>query len=175
MITKEIWKKIEGLDGDYEVSNMGRIKSLHFKGRNVARIINGITDKHGYKIIMPLVNGKPKRFAVHRLVARAFPEICGAWFEGCVINHKDENPANNKAENLEVCTQGYNNRYGNRGSKISKSRSHPIAQLTLECEFIRCFDSACAAAKELGIANQNIYKALHGEISSAYGFKWQYA
>ena len=106
----------------------------------------------------------------------AFPEFCGKWFEGCVINHKDENPANNAATNIEVCTQVYNCNYGAHNEKLSKSMTkNAVCQLTLNGQFVKKFDNACSAARSLGVHFQNIYKALHGEIPSAYGFKWQYA
>ena len=41
---------------------------------------------------------------VHREIAKAFPEICGEWFDGCEIHHKDGNSLNNEASNLIVCT-----------------------------------------------------------------------
>lgn len=41
---------------------------------------------------------------IHVLVARAFPEICGEWFDGCHVHHKDHNPLNNRADNLQVMT-----------------------------------------------------------------------
>lgn len=47
-------------------------------------------------------NNKRKDMPIHILVAKAFPEICGEWFDGCEVHHKDENPENNNAYNLEV-------------------------------------------------------------------------
>lgn len=47
-------------------------------------------------------NNKRKDVYIHILVAKAFPEICGEWFEGCEVHHKDENPDNFNAFNLEV-------------------------------------------------------------------------
>lgn len=41
---------------------------------------------------------------IHILVAKAFPEICGEWFEGCHVHHIDHNPLNNRADNLKVMT-----------------------------------------------------------------------
>lgn len=49
------------------------------------------------------VNGK-KQF-LHILVAKAFPEICGKWFEGCEVHHKNKNPLDNRASNLMVVTK----------------------------------------------------------------------
>lgn len=51
------------------------------------------------------VSDSGKTVYIHTLVAKAFPEICGEWFEGCEVHHKDCNPLNNCAENLIVCTK----------------------------------------------------------------------
>lgn len=50
-------------------------------------------------------DGEYKTHYAHIEVAKAFPEICGEWFEGCHVHHKDGNPLNNEATNLIVCTK----------------------------------------------------------------------
>jgi hypothetical protein len=58
----------------------------------------------GYPYIIASINGEKKQLSVHRLVAKAFPEICGKWFEGCQVDHIDTIRTNNNAYNLKVCT-----------------------------------------------------------------------
>ena len=102
---EEIWKDIEGYEGDYQVSNLGRVRSL----KSMKPIIlKQWTDGKGYKTVVIRKNGVAKGYSVHRLVARAFVE---GFVEGLVVNHKDENPSNNKADNLEWCTYSYNIKY----------------------------------------------------------------
>ena len=60
--------------------------------------------------------GKVER--VHRIIALTFPEICGNYFEGAVVNHKDENPENNSAFNLEWCTIAHNNSWSTHNERI---------------------------------------------------------
>ena len=50
-------------------------------------------------------------FYPHILVAKAFPEICGEWFDGCEVHHIDGNSLNNKASNLIVCTKEQHSEY----------------------------------------------------------------
>lgn len=79
----EEWRIIEG----HEVSNLGNTKEE--------------TYKHGYYLEFY----KSNHTAVHLIVAKAFPEICGEWFEGCQVHHKDRNKLNNRADNLICLTK----------------------------------------------------------------------
>ena len=121
----EKWIDIAGYEGRYQVSNTGKVRSLARtrKGKFQSicpvkeRILKQNTDKDGYKEVALCTDGKLKYFRVHRLVALAFipnPQNLP------LINHKDENPANNIAENLEWCTCSYNTSYSNY--KVS----HPV-------------------------------------------------
>lgn len=95
----EVWRVIED-NPDYEVSNLGRVRSKETK---VLKEIHVYEKEDGYKTLLVCLNSKPLK--PHRLVAKAFPEICGNWFEGCEVHHLDKNPANNHADNLVVCTK----------------------------------------------------------------------
>ncbi len=175
----EIWKDIKGYEGLYQVSNYGRVKSLPRKGtgRGKSYFIKGGLLKfdksnNGYLRVLLCNNSLLKRFLVHRLVAFAFPEICGEWFEGAVVNHKDENKQNNYAENLEWCTTDYNNKYGDRLNKIQK----PIIQYSLDGNIINSFKSIKDAEKYLNIrySGNNIITCLKGKQKTAYGYIWRY-
>lgn len=109
----EIWKDIEGYEGLYQVSNLGRIKSfIKWNGHKYikeVRIINpykNYSDKYYFRSVIKLYkNGEKKDFKVHRLVAQAFIPNPNDY---PIINHIDGNPLNNKVDNLEWCTQKYN-------------------------------------------------------------------
>lgn len=121
--TEEIWKPVKGYEGRYEVSNQGRVKSLY--GWNGHRPVKREYITGGYLQKMPnnysrkrvcLVNSQGKRSEVfiHRIVAEAFvnhPKGCN------VVNHKDFNPLNNRADNLEWVTDGENHDYSTRAGR----------------------------------------------------------
>lgn len=109
---KEEWRDIQGYEGLYQVSNLGRIRSI--KNPDNIYIIEGSITEYGYRNVRLCREGIKKAFRVGRLVGLAYPEICGEYFEGAQINHKNENKLDNRAENLEWCTQEYNLNYGGR-------------------------------------------------------------
>ena len=93
---KEIWKDVVGYEGLYQVSNLGRVKSLRIK-RHVDGIMTTKTRKNGYVFIFLHINKKRVWKSVHRLVAIAFipnPE------NKSEIDHIDGNPSNNIVTNL---------------------------------------------------------------------------
>lgn len=117
---KEYWKDIKDYEGLYQISNLGRVKSLSryvytsnpkFKGYRCTKekILKSGKTKKGYLIVVLRKNNKSKSMYVHRLVATAFIYNPNNLPE---VNHKDENPLNNNVTNLEWCTHKYNGNYG---------------------------------------------------------------
>lgn len=131
----EIWKKvpIEPFSEYYEVSNLGRVRSLdrevtHKSGTvhtAKGKILSQALDGHGYPFVWMQVKENRMERHVHRLVALAFVENPRPE-EYNVVNHKDENPKNNSADNLEWCTQHYNLLYGTAQKSRAKSKCKPF-------------------------------------------------
>ena len=118
----EIWRDIPGYEGIYQVSNLGRIKSLPriiicsngYKKNYGSKILKFSSDKNGYSKVALCKFCKQRSFLVHRLVAELFVPNPNNYSE---VNHKDENKSNNCSNNLEWCTRKYNVNYGNRTKK----------------------------------------------------------
>ena len=113
----EEWKPIEEYDGKYLVSNYGRVKSVwhyHYVQKNelkkvyTDKLINIADNGNGYQYVSLCREGKKKNHYVHRLVADAFLE---KKLGDEVVNHKDFNTSNNRADNLEWCSQKENVNY----------------------------------------------------------------
>ena len=114
----EEWRDIKGYEGKYQISNLGRIKSLkNCKGNYREKILDIKPDNRGYIRAFLYKNGKCKPYQVHRLVALHFIPNPNNY---PIINHKDEDKTNNNVENLEWCTYQYNNNYGTRNKKCSE-------------------------------------------------------
>lgn len=181
----EIWRDIKGYEGLYQVSNFGRVRSLdrivngNWKNPNIKR--NGKILKinilpSGYCRVLLSKDGKTKLHYVHRLVATAF--IPNPNNYPCV-NHKDENKQNNCVENLEWCTQKYNNNYRNRQKKIAKKNtngkmSKPVLQYDLQGNFIKEWPSIMEIERQLGFDQGYISNCCNGKYKTAYGYIWKF-
>ena len=144
----EIWKDIPNYEGLYQVSNLGRVKSLDRKVLRKDGRINNIKGKmlkfyntRGYSYVDICKNSKYKKCKIHRLVAKAFIANPNNYPS---VNHIDENKKNNSVSNLEWCTVAYNNNYGTckqrtRESHI-KTHGRMVNMFDLNGNFIRCFE-----------------------------------
>ena len=99
---KEIWKDIPGYSGKYQVSNWGNVKSLKFGKERILK--PGLSTQGYYQCTL---NNKTRR--IHQLVAMAFLDHIPNGYE-TVVNHIDNNPLNNRLDNLELTTQARNSR-----------------------------------------------------------------
>ena len=98
---EEIWKPIKDFEGYYEVSNIGRVRSLNYKRTGKEKILTNIEDYKGYLEVVLTKNGKRKQFKVHRLVAEAF--IPNPENKPC-IDHINTIKSDNRVENLRWVT-----------------------------------------------------------------------
>ena len=165
---EEIWKDIAGYEGHYQVSDKGRIKSVKFRKE---RILKPRRDTRGYLRVNLCKNGEIKQYMVHRLVAKVFISNLDNL---PMINHKDENPSNNRVENLEWCSAKYNNNYGTHIQRISEKLSKPVLQFTKSGEFVKKWKSATDVELNLGYSQSNISKCCLEKYNSANGFIWKY-
>lgn len=164
----EEWRAVVGYEGLYEVSNLGRVASLPKYNFKTTRIMNPTVNKRNGRcsVILCKTPTDHKRISVHRLVATAFVDNPNRYTE---VNHIDENPLNNSADNLEWCDRNYNMHYG-KMNEFYKSFKRPIKAIK-EGTVVN-YDSITDAVKD-GFSRSTIKKALRtGKIS--VGYKWEY-
>lgn len=109
---REIWKDVVGFEGRYQVSSIGRVKSLKrevvnvggfrivpekIKKQTVATGRGRSKGKYPHSIVMLYENNNQYRKLVHRLVLEAFIGKAPVGFQGC---HNDGNGLNNRIDNL---------------------------------------------------------------------------
>ena len=151
---EEVWKDIEGYEGRYQVSNMGRVKSLNYRRSGKERILRPSKNGRGYMQVYLSKEGNHTFYGVHRLVLSAFSLVEN--IENLEVNHIDENKENNRLENLEWVTHKENQNHGTHNARAAAKKSIPIAQLTLDGKFVKAWESSHEAERVGGFTQTAI-------------------
>lgn len=180
---EEIWKDIEGYEGRYQVSNLGRVKALSrtVEGHNQhgkwtrtepAKIMaQKLQNTDRYQVCLRDADGKRTTFYVHRLVAMAFVP---GYFEGATVNHKNEDHHDNRADNLEWMTKAENNAYGTHNFRVGKALRMSVEMLTDEGQHVAYFDSMSEAAEKSGCPLSSIHRCCYGRQETTNGYRFKF-
>lgn len=169
---KEIWKPMQGFI-DYQVNNLGRVKSYKLGKKEVILKPRKVNEKKPYYVLYLLNdNGKYQLVRVHRLVASAFvlkPFGCN------IVNHLDGDKLNNVATNLEWTNNGGNNQHAyeiglRNGATVKKRKVAKVMEDGLKI----IYESMAKAARENAISDTSIRRACNGISKTAGGYKWSY-
>ena len=171
----EIWKDIPDYEGLYQISSIGRVKSLKRSiSRNNGRVLNlsekqlsAKIDEHGYVKFQLWKNNKPKNIRAHRLVALNFIENPKNHLE---VNHIDGNKTNNKYDNLEWCSSFHNQLEAKRLGLKKCTRVTKIIEGVKICSY----ESVTEAAKLNNVHRTSIFRCLNGKFKENKGVKWVY-
>lgn len=175
---QEVWKDIKGYEGLYQISNLGRVKSLQ-------KIVNQ-RRRSCYtkeKILKPNVlwtnylyvnlykNKKPKHCLIHKMIAIAFiPNPMNKPF----VNHIDGNKQNNSIDNLEWVTSSENNLHAIRNSlRKYETQKKKIKQIKNGIVIAK-YNSLTEAHNITGIRIGAISAVLTKRIKSSGGYEWEY-
>ena len=183
MLENEEWRSVVGFEGKYEVSNLGRVRSLMCqKGkRKHPWYMKGKIDRYGYPVVCLRRNGKNKHIPVHRLVATAFiPNPEGKE----TVNHRNGLKTDNRTFNLEWATQSEQecHKYrvlGQKSAGFSKKYmdEHKRRVRCIETGII--YESAAEAGRKLRntIETSCIIAVCKGRKhhKTAWGYHWEYA
>lgn len=151
----EEWRDVVGFEGFYQVSNLGRIKSLERVTSDNKHLCERILTPQGstYLSIDLWREGHGYNKSIHRLVAEAFLPNPDNLPE---VNHKDDSPRNNYVTNLEWVTSSDNSRHR---VKQGKPSSYGKAVKCLETGHI--FDSLSAAGRSVAASTQQVIDSIN--------------
>jgi hypothetical protein len=181
----EIWKDIPGFEGRYQVSDLGRVRSLPymqwsttkrglpFQRFKEGRVLKAGPHPGGY-LLVQLIDAEGARHSclIHRLVAEAFVDNhTGA----CVVNHKDGVKTNNTPQNLEWVTSAENNRHARQTGLHRQHRFAVIGTPTGGGSDVQYESQIAAEIALAGRGSSAIHHCLIGKKQSAYGYKWRRA
>lgn len=133
---KEIWKEVDGYNGVYFVSNLGRVKSVdHFcenrkgSGKQTGRVLKLSKSRKGYLMVSLSKNKTKFHTGAHRLVAKAFIDN---HLNKQQVNHIDCDKENNNVSNLEWCTNLENRRHAQENNRDNPNygEDHHNSKLT---------------------------------------------
>lgn len=153
----EEYRTLEGLDDRFMISNLGKVIGISGKQLKLQE------NKKGYKFVfIRKSDGKNTPILLHRLVARAFPEICGEWFEGCIVHHKDHDKDNNKADNLIIMSKIEHNDY-HKESEITQDKvQEKVAKYDLNYNLLCVYNSVNDCIKDNSINKKTWGRYMNG-------------
>ena len=181
-MTDEMWKDIKGFEGMYQVSSLGRVKSVdrvlphkthgtwHIKERILKPHWNGPNNSKYLTVFLHYGKGKTKCVHVHKLVAEAFIQNQNNLPQ---INHIDGNKGNNAVSNLEWTTAAQNTTHAWKNGlceNIVKAKQRPVINLDTG----ERFNSVADAERSFGKSFGTISHVLNGKHERAHGYRWAY-
>ena len=184
---EETWKDIDGYENFYQVSNIGRVRSLDrtvytknrwgdVRARNYkGRIIKQSLDSKGYPMVHLQVDSVSKIARVHQMVARAFVP---GWFECAVVNHKDEDKTNNNVNNLEWVTFADNLNYGTARKRSTEGHgnSRPVEQIDNNYNVVCTYPSIEECARRTCKSPRSINRACnkYPKLVTKEGYRYRF-
>lgn len=187
----EIWKDVKDYKWLYEVSNLGKVKSMNYNHTWKEQVLKSWMSIHWYEIVSLCTKGKSKTCTVHRLVWIEFipnPE------NKPQINHINWRKTDNRVENLEWVTRSENVKHAyttwlkkstdnnvfvtNNPNKWrfwkNSKHSRIVYQYSIDLKFIKKWESIMDIQRELWMFNQNIIACCRWRAKTAWWYKWSY-
>jgi len=173
MGSAERWMPIKGYEGSYEISDIGRVKSITrtmpHKSFGQWTIKERVLKpgKHNYSFVFLHSGGgnqKPKQ--IHRLVAEHYIPNPGKLPQ---VNHIDGNRNNNHVDNLEWCTPKQNMEHAMKHGLIEHTKD---GKKVINLDTGEIFRTGSEAARKYGVTNSAILRAAQGKNEHSCGYRW---
>jgi hypothetical protein len=179
----EIWRNIKGLEGKYQISSEGRVRSLDRIVEYFSSKKNDIVYQHTKGRILKTARGKDgylqtslgkgiKNQKIHRLVGEAFIPNPDNMPE---IDHINGDNTDNRVENLR-----WTDRKGNMNNPITKKRlsdvkeKKTVLQLDMDGNVIAEFPSLHEMQRQLGYSRWAVLEVIRGNLKTYKGYKWEF-
>lgn len=187
-MSEEVWKDIKGYEGLYQVSNLGKVRSLDrykytngrygkMKAKIKGRLLKPCINHDGYEEIVLSKDGKSKMYRLHRIVAETF--IINQY-EKLQVNHINGNKIDNRSVNLEWTTPKENIEHAldNKLMKPVKGREHymakKIGKYNFKNELVETYETIQEASKKNNILATSIINCLKRRTKTSGGYIWNY-
>lgn len=167
------WRDIPHYEGRYKVNNLGEIINIR-----TGKLLKYQENFGGYlKAYLYDDNQRRSTYSVHRIVCSVFHENPQNLPQ---VNHINMNKHDNRADNLEWCTQSQNikHSFDNGGREHNKLRLLEATHKEVwRCDMngarIERYYSISEASRQTGCDISNISACCHGRIKSTGGYKWE--
>ena len=183
---EEIWKDVKGYEGIYQISNLGKVKSLNRILSNGSKrkgiVLKQYTNRDGYVFVCLSKDGKSKTTYIHRLVADAFVPNDENEDE---VDHLDNNKLNNFSSNLEWVSRkenvgrswddGLMENQRRTAVKNGLARAKRVIKMDNRGNVLGEYRSQTEAAKAVGVSSPSISMCCTGVSKTAGGYYWKYA
>lgn len=172
---KEVWRDIVGFEDLYEISNLGRVRSLI---QVPSKIMSPSHAKGDYVSVILCKNKKRYYKKVHRLVYETFR---GEIYKDFEVHHIDGNKHNNRIDNLTALRKKTHRKVTLKenpnitANMVARNINQPIMQYSKDGEFIAEYQNAKVASKITGVCQRNICQAAKGVEgrTQAGGYIWR--
>ena len=190
MYEEEVWKAVPGYEGLYEVSNIGRVKSLdHYVNHHTAgkalrhgKVLTPCKGSGPYQMVMLSKENKHHPCRVHRLVAEAFIPNPDSLSD---VDHIDCDKLNNRVENLRWCTHADNMGFAKANGRMnpkpwserseeSRRNSSAANRRAIVRSDGKQYESTTQAAKDLGVSRGAVSHVLRGLTQTCQGYSFTY-
>ena len=179
---EEIWKDVQDFEGLYQVSNLGRVRSLDrditttYRGTVHVRHYRGVMlipkkGSAGYQFVVLCDSGRHVCISIHQLVALHFVP---GHKDGLIVNHKNEQKDDNRADNLEWCDYTYNNTYGDQFLHRYDGRKMRVIKRDKNGNILGEYESLRDAARQEGHAPTVISRWCRKEHKPQDGYIWDF-